>query len=287
MRWLILLATVVLTGCNGAESSESPGPGNRLSVVATAYPLASIARQVGGERVDVTWWVESGQSLADYQPTPEQVERMRRAVVILTNGRTEAVHTDQFSGTFGDQRVIRLDRYTEYDASDAQLWLNTNLVKKAASELAERLAALDPAHAPGYRDRCEALRAQLDALAEEGRTQLAPLAGRVVASVGKDYSALGKQMGFAIEPLSRRPAVALEEAELSRLPEHFRSAGARFVLIEADTPPGVVQQLNQRFAAPMVTIDSLGTSAATGRDDYHKIMRFNYEQLATGASARH
>jgi len=251
-----------------------------LLVVASVYPLASIAQQIGGERVEVAWWIESGQELAGYQPSPAQIEQMRRAVAILSNGVAEGPYTDQFANAFGDRRLIRLDRFAEWGAGESQLWLNTAIVAQAARELGDRLAAVDPAHGDEYRQRAAECVKQLDSLGDYGKNLLTPLHSLRVGSIGKDYSALGKQHSFVIEPLSRASLLTFDAQAIATLPDTIKAKQSRIMLVEADIPLSAVAALEQTVAIPVARIDSLGSSSPQGRDSYDRIMRYNYEQLA-------
>ncbi len=283
MRWIGLIFFTFTFACDrGAPSVAPPKPTNRLLIVASVFPLGSIAKQVGGDRVDVVWWVESGQALTGHQPTPEQVEQMRRAAAVLTNGLAEAQVTDQFSDAFGDRRVIRLDRFVNESLADSQLWLDATVAKQAAGALADRLASIDPAHAQAYRDRAAACAKELDALSAYGAQVLLELRGKVVCSIGNDYAALGRQMGFTVEPITRDPLVSLDETQRTRLPQTLKQRQAQLLLVEADSPPAVLLSLQNSVGVPVVRIDSLGSSSSRGLDSYEKLLRYNYEQLAVG-----
>jgi ABC-type Zn uptake system ZnuABC Zn-binding protein ZnuA len=283
MQRLAIIFVLLGLCCDRSEPPAAPAaPADRLLVVTSVYPLASIARRVGGDRVEVAWWIESGQRLSDYQPGPEQIEQLRRAAAILTNGSAEGPHTEQFSGSFGDQRVIRLDRFAETEQRESQLWLDTTIVAKAARALADRLAALDHANAAEYQQRAAACVQELNDLSAYGDAQLGLVRGRVAASIGKDYSALSRQMRFILSPMGDS-LLNLDPARLDRLPAELKQRQASIILLEADAPQAALAQFQSRVPFPTALIDSLGSSAPRGHDSYDKIMRYNYEQLAAAA----
>src|SRR6266513_2292061 len=62
-RMLTILAmTAIGAGCDSRSSSgTSPVPPRRVTVLASVYPLADMAKRIGGAQVDVQWLAESGQ----------------------------------------------------------------------------------------------------------------------------------------------------------------------------------------------------------------------------------
>jgi ABC-type Zn uptake system ZnuABC Zn-binding protein ZnuA len=257
----------------------------RVPVVATVYPLADVARQAGAGRVDVEWWVESGQSIVDYAPDRAQVDRLRKASVVLSGGTGEAVVTNEFAGQFGDRRLVRLDALVERpdDRDAGQQWLDPRLVRLASERVTEVLVTTQPVAADGFRDAGTTFRAALDGLIADAETRLIGLDGRTIASVGKDYAALARFGGFNLVRLSEEPAIRLAGERLGELRRGVVSSGATLLLVEADTPAAVLRELREGLPVPVVTIDSLGSSSsAGGRDTYIRLMRYNVDQLYEG-----
>src|SRR4051794_13759863 len=60
--WVILSVALLAWGCD-KPASTAPRPPDKIKMVATAYPLADLARQVGGSLVQCDWVAEQGQSL--------------------------------------------------------------------------------------------------------------------------------------------------------------------------------------------------------------------------------
>src|SRR5215207_10950273 len=77
------LACVTLAGCGGSDSGDSGGGGDKLSVVASFYPLEFIAKKVGGDAVHVTTLTAPGVEPHDLELTPKQVGAVADAKVVL------------------------------------------------------------------------------------------------------------------------------------------------------------------------------------------------------------
>src|SRR4249919_3489345 len=79
---------VVAAACSRTASATQPGT---VSVVASFYPLAEAAEQVGGDHVQVTNLTAPGVEPHDLELKPSQLEAISTADVILYLGeRVEA-----------------------------------------------------------------------------------------------------------------------------------------------------------------------------------------------------
>ncbi|WP_295235500.1 zinc ABC transporter substrate-binding protein [Veillonella sp.] len=78
-----LVSTLLLGGC-GSNSNEATGEG--LAVVTTVYPAYDIAKQVGGDKVQVTMLVPPGTEPHDWEPTVKDLKAVGKAKVFIYNG---------------------------------------------------------------------------------------------------------------------------------------------------------------------------------------------------------
>ena len=82
---LAMLTAVLLAGCGSGTSAS--GTGGRLNVVAAEDFWGSIARQLGGDRVEVTNIVSNpAADPHDYEPTAEDARTMAGAQMAIVNG---------------------------------------------------------------------------------------------------------------------------------------------------------------------------------------------------------
>ena len=81
---LVLAAASLLPGC-GREAGDGSDEG--VSVVASFYPLAFVAERIGGECVDVTNLTPPGIEPHDIELSPDAVESIATADVVLYLGR--------------------------------------------------------------------------------------------------------------------------------------------------------------------------------------------------------
>jgi manganese transport system substrate-binding protein len=71
------------TSAEGAGASDAVG---RLEVLTTFTVLADMAREVGGEHVEVSSLTKVGAEIHGYEPTPADLRRAASADLVLDNG---------------------------------------------------------------------------------------------------------------------------------------------------------------------------------------------------------
>jgi len=159
-----MAAVILLSGCGG-----SSGSGGRRTIVAAFYPLAFVAQQLGGKKVDVKNLTPPGAEPHDIELTPRDVGELQQADVVLylSHGFQPAVE-QAVAGAHGKKidalAGIDLRRGVGDEAgkSDPHVWLDPALFSRLArriggelgyvrqgDNLARRVLALDRRYRAG------------------------------------------------------------------------------------------------------------------------------------------
>src|SRR5438093_13629802 len=120
----IFLALAPLTaGCERKPNAvHAPEP---KRILATVYPVAQIAKEIGGDRVKIEWFIESGQPLAELQPTVDNRNAARTADLVITRGPSETWMIGGIDDPFEAKRIVRLETLpaAEHAPPQSYLWL--------------------------------------------------------------------------------------------------------------------------------------------------------------------
>jgi ABC-type Zn uptake system ZnuABC Zn-binding protein ZnuA len=86
-RWVILAAVIGAVLAGGCSQQQPAGSadgtkGRILRVVATTTQVADFARNVGGDRVQVTSLLKPNLDAHDYEPSPADVEAIAHADLV-------------------------------------------------------------------------------------------------------------------------------------------------------------------------------------------------------------
>src|SRR5690625_4324623 len=99
------LMLVLLAAC-GTDSEDTGGAANGSLKVVTSFTIIDdLAKEIGGENVEVHNLVPTGTDPHEYEPLPEDTKHVADADVLFYNGRSEE-HTSELQSR--GQLVCRL-----------------------------------------------------------------------------------------------------------------------------------------------------------------------------------
>src|SRR5688572_12177315 len=191
------LACAIL-GCDSRSDEVDSGPEEApIRVVATVYPLADIARQVGGKRVTVEWLRESGQGVEALEADPARRARLRSADLVVASG-AQPWTVEGSDSAYAAQRIVRLDALPAAKGlpGDAYLWVHPQVAKELADAIRARLSVLDPKRESFYRANAEAFAADVDRTIADHARELAPLKGSPFVSIDRGFAPLAVWAGM-------------------------------------------------------------------------------------------
>jgi len=280
------VASIATAGCDrGPGTSQTSTPREPVNVIAVAYPMADVVRQIGGDRVHVEWLLESGQPIDSFEPDESQKNRLGTADLVVSGGFDEPWAIEGFDDPTHGARVIRLDLLQTARTSPnavAQLWLDPLIVRESAQTMADRLRALRPGGDAVFQRNANTFTTQIDSMLMDYRPKLDALAGQKVITLSPAFSALTSRFGIVeLRPVSASP-LKLSDLEVARIRRTARAQNIGVMLVDDDdVSPQVAQDLADRTGLRVITLDSLGTSAkaGNGNSDYFKLLRYNLEQL--------
>ena len=202
---------VAAVGCGGGSADASDIAERQVRVAATTNFITDVARQVGGDRVEVTGLMGPGVDPHVYKASAGDMSALRDADVIFYGGlELEGRMTDllvEMAGRTNTVAVTRdmpedeLRQPSEFEGKyDPHVWFDVPLWKNAVTTVAEAYAATDPDHADGYRERADAYLAELDALDARVRERFAqiPERSRVLITSHDAFGYLGDEYGLEV-----------------------------------------------------------------------------------------
>jgi len=240
---LLALAAVCL-GCGDASGPGGATPGGRPRVVATTTIVADLVRQVVGDRIEVECLVRAGIDPHSYKATPRDAARLLAADLVVSSGLHLEGRLADLLGRLGDRVPVlavadRLpaDRLLAAEAgfSDPHVWFDAGLWSLLPAEVAEAVAAIDPAGSETYRSRAAAYSASLRGLDEALRRSIAtiPERQRVLVTAHDAFRYFGRAYGIEVVGVQGTNTTA--EAglgDVNRLVELVVSRGIPAVFVE-------------------------------------------------------
>lgn len=257
----------------------------KVKVVATLPDLACVAREVGGDTVEVTALAYPSQDPHFVDARPHLVLALNRAdMLVLTgleletgwlptlitgarNARIQPGGPGGLTGYFDASTVVPLKQVPQLriDRSMGDIHPGGNPHYMAdprngglvAVALAERLAALDPTHREAYRQRASVLKRTLDAQAKAATKRFAALPAKrrqvVVYHQSLVYLLewLGLQQVATLEP---KPGIPPAPGHVATVLGQMRALGVEAIVQEEYWPTSVGHLLGSKTGARLVTL---------------------------------
>lgn len=315
-RALLAVAGLWLSTTFGAAHAAEP-----LPVVASFSILGDIVREVGGDDVRLGTLVGPDGDAHEYEPTPGDAKKLAAARVLFVNGLDfeawlpRLVKASGFSGTtVVASRGVTPRKFAshgdahEHDAkdhdhdhdhahgagedhhhhgdADPHAWQNLANGVIYARNVADGLAAADPAHADAYRKRADAYIARLQAADAAARKSFAaiPAERRKVVTSHDAFGYFGDAYGVEfIAAMGISTAAEPSAGDVARIIEQVKRDKVPAVFVENITSPRLVQQIARETGAKVggtLYSDALSKPGQPGAT-YLEMFEWNVRQLAT------
>lgn len=287
---VLLVAIGALAGCTPSQASDD----GRTSVVASFYPLAKAASQVGGDLVSVDDLTPPGVEPHDLELSPDDVEAIATADVVIFLGGgfqpavQDAVAQDARGVTVDALDVVDTHPVSRSEAAegltvDPHVWLDPARYETIVGAVARGLAEADPSNANTYRSDANAYVGKLSALDRDFRTGLSNCERSTIVTSHEAFGYLAEAYGLqqvAIAGLS--PEAEPDPRRLAEIRDLVQQQGITTIFAEELVSPKVAETLaNEAGVTVRVLnpIESLTDEQAQAGEDYLSIMRENLETL--------
>jgi len=294
---VLAAAMLELGSCHATPPQATTG----LKVAATIQPLASITREILGDRGTVASLLPPGASPHTFEPLPGDLARLAGTVLLVRIGigldewserLLAAAGTPPATVTFLDLPDAHPRQWGESSADahddagegglDPHIWLDPTRVRDAlVPALVDALAAADPAGAEAYRERARVFAARLGELDTEILDRLRETKTRAFIAYHDTWRYFAERYG--LEQAAAIEAYAGDEptaAELGRLVLLARERGVAAFILEPQLGERVARNIAAEIGATLEVADPLGDPSDPERADYINTMQFNARAFA-------
>src|SRR6266705_2473611 len=250
--FLGLIAMVVVTGAAAAAET--------IRVVATTTDIAALAAAVGGDLVTVESIVPAATDPEAFEPRPGDVDKVRRAVLLMRVGLGYDYWLDTLIMRIGDKRLMRGgEAYLDASAgiplleirgqsvvnesghahgvANPHYWLDPENAVIVTAGIAEALARRIPAEAARILANRERFLGELNARLQRWSAQLAAFTGVKLIAYHNSWPYFARRFRLDIvDFIEPKPGVAPSPAHLAKLIAEGRKQGVRAILHEPYEP---------------------------------------------------
>jgi zinc/manganese transport system substrate-binding protein len=283
-RPLIQLIALALAAATSPASAQ-----DRLDVVASFSILGDLARNVGGERVNVTMLVGPNGDVHVYSPTPADAKRIADAKLVIVNGLGLEGWLPRLVQSSGNRAVIAtategIAPLKRGSNADPHAWQSVVNAKTYVANIRAALSAADPADAGVFRTNTDAYLAKLDALEREVREAIAqiPLERRKVISTHSAFGYFAAAYGIEfIAPLGVSTESEASARDIAAIITQIKTVKIPAVFLENISDPRLIQRISAETGARVggtLYSDSL-TGEKGDAPTYIEMVRHNIKAL--------
>ena len=256
-----------------------------IPVFVSIAPQAYFVQQIGKDRVEVQVMVEPGADPHTYEPKPQQMAALSRAVLYFAIGiEFETAKLEKLTAINPHMQVVRTDhgimklpmdvhsshggdnhpgeKKDPHGSLDPHIWLSPPMVMLQARSILAALQAVDPLHRSAYEanyrsfilelvDLDAYLRATFDSLKGSPFMVFHPSWGTFAHTYGLE------QVPIEVEGKSPKPA------QLKQLIENARTSHIKVVFVQPQFSAKSAQQIAKAIGGRVVAVDPLARDWAT------------------------
>ncbi len=295
-----IIAGALVAGCGSDDSGDAGSGGGEVAVVATTMQLQDFARQVGGERVDVTGVLGPDDEPHEYEPTPANADAISGADVVVENGANLDEWLEDLLANAGGEAtrvtasegIDLLPTEEEGFPGDPHVWHDPDAAKKMVDNVAAGLGAADPDGRATYERNAKAYNRRIDEMARQIRSEFesVPATQRKLVTTHDAFGYFGR--AYDVEIVGTvLPSVTTETETSGRqvreLIDTIEREGVQAIFTEQGVDPKLERQIAEEAGAEVETglyADVLGPEGS-GAEEFIDAELANAEAMA-GAFSR-
>ena len=276
----------------------------RINVVATTPDLAAIAREIGGDAVEVKALAKPTEDSHFVDAKPSHIVTLNRADVLIEGGAElelgwlppllESARNDRIAvgapGRISASLGVRLlEIPTTFDRArgDVHALGNPHFlidpvnVRLIAAQIADHLAQIEPGSATLFKANLRKFNVTLDLRMAEWQKELAPYRGAKIVTYHKDFVYLAERFHLdVVETLEPKPGIAPSLSHLAQVIGVMKAQNARVILVQPFQNRKTAETVARQTGAVVLDI-AQQPGARPNTDTYFQLMDYVVQTLAT------
>jgi zinc/manganese transport system substrate-binding protein len=276
----------------------------KLNVVATLPDFGSLAREIGGDKIDVTVLAKPTEDPHFVDARPSFVVALRNADVLidggaeleigwlpplLQNARNPKIENGKPGRIVASQglRLMNVPTNATRAAGDVHVLGNPHfttdpiIAKAVAQHIAQSFSAIDPANAGSYDANYKKFEATINAKLQEWGTAMLPFKGQSVVAYHDSWPYFAHRFGIAIDIfLEPKPGIPPSPSHLVEVIAQMKTQHIKAIIVEPFHDRKIAEKVANATGAKVVDFAQF-PGGLPGTDTYVKLI----DRLITNLSA--
>ncbi|KQX82499.1 metal ABC transporter substrate-binding protein [Streptomyces sp. Root1310] len=307
----VAAATALGLATLSACSSDSAAAANtdKFDVVASFYPMAFLAEQIGGDRVNVTSLTEPGQEPHDLEISARQTAALQESDAVLylkdlQPSVDDAVAQSEIKTKIDAASLTTLEKHgnevgghaaehddhenEELSGLDPHIWLDPVRYSQVAEGVGKAFEKADPEHAADYKANTAALVKKLDALNTRFEVGLANTKTKVFVTTHAAFGYLAERYGLTEEAINGLdPESEPSAARVKELEKMAKADGVTTVFYETLVSDKTAKTIASDANLKTDVLDPIeGITKKSRGTDYFSVQEANLEALKTALGTK-
>ncbi|MEU6603576.1 metal ABC transporter substrate-binding protein [Streptomyces shenzhenensis] len=301
------LGIATLSACS--SDSAAAGDTGKFDVVASFYPMAFLAEQIGGDHVHVTSLTQPGQEPHDLEISAKETARLQDsdAVLYLKNLQPsvdKAVAQSEIKTKIDAASLTTLEEHgnevgghaAEHDShegeesggKDPHIWLDPVRYAEVAQGVGKAFEKADPDHAADYKKNTAALVKQLDDLDQQFKDGLANTRSKVFITTHAAFGYLAERYGLTEEAINGLdPESEPSAARVKDLEKMAKADGVTTVFYETLVSDKTAKTVARDSGLKTDVLDPIeGITDRSRGNDYLSVQEANLKALQTALGSK-
>ncbi len=294
-KLLFIIVAIGIVGCK-----DGPENSGKLKVVTTTTMLTDLAKNIGGDYIDLQGLMGAGVDPHLYKASEGDVTKLYEADIIFYSGlHLEGKLVDIFEKMEGSKNTVSLGDQlpkgelipSEYFASnfDPHVWFNIQFFKQFAEIVTDELSKADPKNAANYSENNKRFQIKLNELESEIKTIIntLPEEKRILVTAHDAFNYFGEAYGFQVVGLQGiSTATEAGVKDVQNLAEFIIQNNIKAIFVESSVPRRTIEALRESVLSKNHNVEiggSLYSDALgdTGTDEgtYIGMVKYNVNTI--------
>ncbi len=271
----LMIAVSLLAGCGKTVQNSS-----QLHVTATFYPVADIARQIGGNKVVVETLLPAGADLHHFMPTIAQIKQLNRAHLVLCLGQGADAYLGNMMKSVDNSstKLVEVSKGVKllpYDASsdehdehnettdsheagsnDPHFWLSISNIEKITMNVCDALSEQQPKNKAYFQKRRDLILKSIASLDKEAKQIRANKKHVNYIAVHSAFRYINDELGLVqVGVFEPKPGVETSARKLRILIDDAKRMNAKCIFVAEEEQHKLADTIAGDMGLPIYTLD--------------------------------